>query len=218
MPKKPGATRARERRSTRGRAALPRNARVPNELHTAAGGALLCSNAKLAAAAVDLEVQDAAEGNTLAGRYSRVRTQLMKLYGCSHPTAERAIAEGKVIFLERWRADLPEKRDRLALQLQAIADAHQAEQPQAAIAALREIGRLHGLYAPIKVGVTHGAEPALQLDAILGVLDSAGHAALQVVLAQIEAAKTQGRLALPPGPDGARDDIEDAELVDPGSN
>lgn len=214
MPRKPKPTRRRDRR-----AAPPDSNQVPNEMHTAAGGALLASNARLAAAAVDLEIADSAEGNPLAGRYTRVRTALMKVHGCSKPSAERAIAEGKVIFLERWRADLPEKRDRLALQLQAIADAHQAERPHAAIAALREIGRLHGLYAPIKIADARGTEAALQLDAILGILDDDGRAALEVLQAQIDRAKSEGRLALPPPAGGATEPaIEDAEIVDPGAN
>ena len=66
------------------------------------------------------------------------------------------------------------------------------------IAASREIGRLNGAYAPDKVEVTHGAEPelVLQIDAILGILDDAGRAALDVVMQEIERAKADGRLKL----------------------
>lgn len=85
---------------------------------------------------------------------------------------------------------------------------------KSAIAASREIGRLNGAYAPDKVEVTHGASPELaaQLDAIWAVLDEAGQAAFRVIHEQIERAKQEGRLALP-----APAEVEDAEIVDPGS-
>lgn len=208
MPKKPARTRRRYGTVKR------------NEMHDAAGGVLLAGNATLAAAAVDIEMRDSSEGHPLDGRYTRVRAELMKQYGCSKAVAERAIAEGKVLFIEQWKADLPERRERLSVQLQAIADAHQHTRPSAAIRALREIGLLNGCYAPTKVEVEHSAEMTLQLDAILEVLDDAGHAALEVLQQQIERAKSEGRLALPEPQAKPVIDIEDAEIVEPepGSN
>lgn len=212
MPRKPKPTRLRDQRAVR----PPRRARVPNEMYTAASGALLAQNAILAAAAVDYELQDAVEGNPLRKRYSRVRDLLMKRHGCSRTSAERAIAEGKVLRMERWiDKELPNKRAELSLQLQRIADAHEDEEPSAAVAALREIGRLNGLYAPSQLKVTHGAELPLQLDAILAILDEKGHAALAVIQEQIERAKAEGRLALPAAGATSGGDVTDAEIVEP---
>lgn len=204
MPRKPRPTRYRDQR------------RVPNEMHAAAGGALLAQNAILAAAAVDLEHADVASGQPLRMRYSRVRAALVKKYHCSVAAAERAIAEGKVLRMESWLAELPTKRAELSLQLQRIADAHESEEPQAAVAAIREMARLNGLYAPKQLKVTHGVELPLQLDAILGVLSPRGHAALAIVMEEIEAAKSAGRLALPAP--AADEDVTDAEIVSDSEN
>lgn len=209
MPKKPRPTRLKDLRKVR----------VPNEMHSVAGGALLAQSPVLAAAAVDLEIADVSKGSPLKGRYSRIRTALMKKFGCSSAHAERAIALGKAIRMEQWLADLPSKRAELSIWLERIATAHEDDEPSAAIAAIREIARLNGLYAPKQFKVTHGVDLPLQLDAILEVLDERGHAALAVVMEQIEAAKAAGRLALPapaaaaPAPDGD-DEVSDAELVD----
>lgn len=204
MPRKPRPTRHRDDR------------RVPNEHYTAAGGALLARNAVLAAAAVDLELADVAAGQPLRMRYSRVRAALVKKYKCSCSVAERAIADGKVIRLQQWHADLPNKRADLAIRLERIAEAHEDGEPTAAVAAIREIARLYGLYAAKQLKVTHGVELPLQLDAILGVLSPRGHAALAIVMEEIEAAKTAGRLAL--AAPAADEDVTDAEIVSDSEN
>lgn len=114
---------------------------------------------------------------------------------------------------------IAEKAERLADEaakkgeLGAAASLHRA-----VIAASREVSRLTGAYTPSKVEVRHTAvlEAPLALDAILAILDDTGRAAMHVVLEQIEAAKGDGRLALPAPDDEVPPDpepVEDAEIV-----
>lgn len=63
---------------------------------------------------------------------------------------------------------------------------------QAANYALDRLCRLDGLYAPEKIEVTNTLSVAVQLDMVVNVLDEAGLAALEIVMAQLEAAKQRG--------------------------
>jgi len=71
--------------------------------------------------------------------------------------------------------------------------------------------RLDGLFAPEKhVHTTTTISVAVRIDAVVNVLDAAGLAALDVVLAQVEAAKARGELAEAADEDtGAAPDVED---------
>jgi hypothetical protein len=85
----------------------------------------------------------------------------------------------------------------------------------AAVAALREIGKIAGVYAPIKVEVEHTGhiEVALEIDATLSVLNEEDHAALRKIAEKIETARIAGLL-----PALVEDDeeIEDAVVIEPG--
>lgn len=202
MPRKPRPTRHRDDR------------RVPNEHYTAAGGALQARNAVLAAAAVDLELADVAAGQPLRMRYSRVRAALVKKYKCSRSVAERAIADGKVIRLQQWHADLPNKRAGLSMQLQRIADANEEKRPGDSIAAIAQIGRFNGLYAPQKIAVVRSEQ--LELEQIVKVLPPWAKEALDKVLEGIEWARSQGLLPAEGGTSGPEpEQIDDAEIVEP---
>lgn len=161
---------------------------------------------------------------------SKTAKRIAKRFEVHEDTAWRDIAEARKLLAATAEKERPQIRAMETLRLQRIAEeamrlAKKAEEGgemvaatashKSAIAASREIGRLNGAYAPDKVEVTHGASPelAMQLDAILTVLDEAGKAAFRVVQEQIERAKSEGRLALP----APAEDVQDAEIVDPGS-
>jgi hypothetical protein len=188
---------------------------VPNPNATAANGALHERSAARMHYALQAELEDIEAGNPTKGRYVRVRDAIIARFNCSRSEAERAIARGKIYLAERFDAELPAHRADVCRQLQRIADDQEQQHPIAAVAALREKSKILGLYAPKKLQVTHGAAPelALQLDAILAVLSPRGHAAMDVLMEEIEAAKREGRLALPE-PAEAEGGAEDAEFVE----
>ena len=191
---------------------------IPNRNATAARGALHERSAARMHYALQAELEDIEAGNPTKGRYVRVRDAIMARFVCSRAEAERAIARGKIYLAERFDAELPAHRADVCRQLQRIADEQEQQHPVAAVAALREKSKILGLYAPKKLQVTHGAAPelALQLDAILAILSPRGHAAMDVLMEEIETAKREGRLALPEPERDAGDegDTEDAEFVD----
>lgn len=188
---------------------------VPNENRTAAHGALMERNVARRDFAIRAEFEDINAGNPTKGRYVRVRERIEKYFNCSQTSAERAMRAAEIHLAERFDAELPAERAKTCRQLQQIADEQEQKQPHAAVAALALKAKIVGMLAPKKIEVTHGASPelALQLDAILVVLSDAGRAALDVVLAEIEAAKRDGRLALPESTE-EHDEIEDAEIVE----
>ncbi len=166
--------------------------------------------------------------------YSATREAIIKRWGIHKATAEKDIRAAKqLIALEldslevraaeaRRNERIADRAEELAAKATARAEAEGssaadwgavAALQRSAIAASREVSRLTGAYTPTRVSVTHSQagppELALKLDAILGILDAAGIAALHVVLEQIEAARADGRLAAP-----AEEEIEDAEYVD----
>lgn len=77
--------------------------------------------------------------------------------------------------------------------------------------ALDRLCKLDGLNAPTKHSVVVNATLTVQMEirAIVGVLDAAGLAALDVLMKQVEAAQAKGLL-----PSGAKRDPIDAELDD----
>lgn len=182
--------------------------------------------------AVKCELEDVAQGLPSKGREIRIRDAIVTHFNCSRDAARRAMQRAKIWLAERFNEELPTRRAEVCRQLQRIADAQEEQDPRAAIAALAEQARIIGLHAPMKLEVSQGQGPptaqefAQQLDAILGALNDEERAAVRVVLAGIERAKAEGRLALPAGKgDQAEDEnIEDAEIVtdpagvEPGAN
>lgn len=149
-------------------------------------------------------------------RFVRVRDEIMAHFQCSRASAERTIREAKLYLAEQFERELPTKRAEMCAQLQRIADAQEEEHPVASVAALRELSKILGFYAPKKLEVMHGASPelALQLDAILAVLNGPELAALDIVLAGIERAKREGLILQSGSGEGEPDDdIEDAVIV-----
>lgn len=125
---------------------------------------------------------------------------------------------------EVWQRRASEQaRDRAALVAEAEFEWRRREaiaddrgETHAGNIALRERHKLLGLYAPKKiehsgsVGVSMTID--VKLDILVGVLDAKGLAALDVVLEQIEAARSAGLL---PEPKSEEDGDEiDAEIVD----
>lgn len=191
---------------------------VPNEHATAAGKALQYSNVLLAMRAIELEHEDIASGNKMLNRYVRVRDRLISTMGCSKASAERAIREGKLIRTNRFLAELPQKGAELSIQLQRIADRHEEDEPAAAVAAIREIARINGLHAPKELTITQGDRGVVDdLRAVMDCLSERGRAALDIVLDELEEAKSSGRLALP-DPDVIEGEIvgETGEAVEEG--
>jgi hypothetical protein len=99
---------------------------------------------------------------------------------------------------------------------EAMADAK--GEIQAGNFALAQRHRLLGLFAPTKiehsgsVGITATLDVNVRLEAVIGVLDSEGLAALEVVLGQVERARARGALpAVAAGPDD--DDAEAREGI-----
>ena len=83
-----------------------------------------------------------------------------------------------------------------------------AGEQQAANYALDRICKLEGLYAPKKIELTQTtATVNIQITALVGVLDAAGLAALELVQQQIEAARQRGLLP-------AADDLPGHDVVD----
>jgi hypothetical protein len=188
--------------------------RVPNPARSIAQAVSIqrCAFA-LEALRADIEAKRPTEG-----RYTRVRDAIMKEFVCSMSSAEVSIRDAKIHMSEQFERELPTKRAEMCAQLQRIADAQEEAAPLASVAALRELSKIIGLHAPKKLEVTHGASPelALQLDAILAALNEPELAALRIVLAGIERAKAEGRLALPAADAASEDEgIEDAEVVEP---
>jgi hypothetical protein len=76
--------------------------------------------------------------------------------------------------------------------------------------AMDRLCRLDGLFAPEKhVHTTTMISVSVQIDAVINVLDAAGLAALDVVLAQLDAAKARGELA-----DAAAEEAAPADAIE----
>jgi hypothetical protein len=207
MPKKPPPTR---------RADTGDKHRVPNEMARAADGALMERSAERMHWAIDFHLKDIESGQRTKGRYSRTRDALMERFGCCDREADRAIARAKIYLAEKFVHELPTKRAEVCQQLQRIADNSEESDPMAAVVALRELAKIVGLHAPMQLELSQRQQQDQEIDlrATIDCLDEAGRAALDVVLAQVEAAKSAGRLALPP----ADSDVIDVEPVESGAN
>lgn len=172
--------------------------------------------------ALQFMLEDAQAGNSADGRYTRTLVAIMERFQCSRSEGVRAIRRGRVHMAKRFHKELPLQRAETCMQLQRIADKHEDSDPKAAVSALRTKAQIIGLFEPIKVEVEHGGhvDVGIQIDAALEVLDERGRAALDLVMAQLAAAESAGKLALPAGEDEhePEDSIMDAEIIEPGSN
>ena len=174
---------------------------APNERSAASIALGKHGNPEMISAATALWLADLEAGEPHAGRYSRVRDALTREAQCSHDAAEDAIRGMRSYNAERYMAEMPFKVAEISQQLQRIADASELEEPAAAVSALREIGKLNGLYAARKIEIVPPGDSApdvqAQLRAMVDVLSPAGRIALDVVLSELDAAKSAGRLSLP---------------------
>lgn len=174
----------------------------PPRITTTSSGATILGNPARVAFAQD-SLLERSSGRTVK--------LLIERFEISRATAERDIATAKRLIAETAERQRPQIRAMETVRLERVADSAEqlvdnamasgdyvaaAAAMRSVIAASREIGRLNGAYAPDRVEVTHGAEPelALQIDAILAILDDAGRAALDIVMSQIAAAEADGRL------------------------
>lgn len=166
--------------------------------------------------AIDFELADAESGRPYAGRYTRTAKAICDRFGCHRSTAFHAMAAARAYRMDQLADRMPSIAADLIDQWQEIADkATRRGAPGdygAAVASLREIGKVAGVYAPIKVEVEHTerVEVALEIDVTLSVLDENDHAALRKIAEKIEAARAAGRL-----PEREEDEIEDAVIVPP---
>jgi hypothetical protein len=118
---------------------------------------------------------------------AQTRAYLIETFKISRATATRRIAEAQRLIAEEAERVRPYLKARETARLDRIADkAEDKGEYQAAVAASREIGKLHGLHAAKKIHVTT-VSVAIEISAVLEVLDARGLAALDVVLEQVEA-------------------------------
>ncbi len=155
-------------------------------------------NADLIQAALEAWMDDIDSGAPTRSRYTRVRDRLVREQRCSHDAAEDAIRGGRRYNADTFASELTVRVAEISDQLQRIADDNQQNEPATAVAALRELGKLNGLYAAKQVRVEHAEAPTVQtqLRAVLDVLSPQARAGLELALGEIEAAKANGRLAL----------------------
>lgn len=203
---------------------------VPNEKATAFGGrslrrdasqktdralsgALQMGNADYVAIANEIYWDDIERQKPAWGRWSRVNKALMARVGCSVSTASRAMRDAELLRAADATEQLPMLRHRVMEQLHRIADKQEDEQPLAAVRALSEIASIGGLYAPQKIEVV--PSEALELEAIIRVISPRGKAALDVLLEEIEVARSQG--LLPAAGGTGQGEVVDAEIVEPGA-
>jgi hypothetical protein len=164
-------------------------------------------NPEHVAFAIDFQAKDRAAKNPYGGLYTRTVEALVKEFHCSVSTAFKALAALRVIRVAVMVDKIPGYAADLIEQWQEIADeAQQAKDFGPAVAALREVAKVTGVYAPKKIEVEHTAGPTVQtqLRSILDVLSPQGRAGLELALAELEQARLSGRLVLaPPADDGA---------------
>lgn len=174
----------------------------PPSITTTSSGAVIVGNPARVAFAQD-SLLERSSGRTVK--------LLIERFEISRATAERDIATAKRLIAETAERQRPQIRAIETARLERVAEAAEqladkaratgdyaaaAAAMRSAIAASREIGRLNGAHLPEQVVMASTTEVPVQLDAILAVLSEAGLTALEVVNAEIEAAKADGRLKL----------------------
>lgn len=166
--------------------------------------------------------------------YGRTIKAMCDKFGIAESTAHKDMGGLRAYRQAKFHADLPTIAGRLYEDLQRLsAKAEAGKEWTAAVMAQREIAKLTGAYAPVKldVDVQHtvheGPTVQQQLRAMLVVLSPEARAGLELALSEMERAKSEGRFQLtagdddecdePPADDGdsSDEDVEDAELDDP---
>lgn len=151
-----------------------------------ASGAVVHTNVHRTAAAQELLVEFS---------YSATRDALMKQFGISKATAERDIADAKVLIAEQAEKRRPYLGADWTQRLTRVADkAEDKGEYQAVVSASREVAKINGLYAEKKIKITNTTTVSMQVFTVVGILDAEGLAALEIVQRQIESARAQGLL------------------------
>lgn len=154
-------------------------------------------------------------------RYGRTVAAVVREFGCAEGSAKAAIAGLAAYRMDVLATTQPAETAALLEDFRRLAEkAEQSGDLKEARQNRREIGKICGSYAPIKVEVSPGlALPATniqhQLQAMYAVLDERDRADLERILGNVERAKLEGRLQLPSGDDDepAPPDDEDDEPV-----
>lgn len=156
--------------------------------------------------------------NPQPNRYSRTVDAVVKTFGCSESSAKAAIAGLAAYRSDVFAVEAPAELVELVEDFRRIAaKAEAASDWTAAIAARREVGKLLGCYAPVKVDVTHSQAAPVQttLRQVMEALPPEKARQLEGVLEEWERAKADGRLVLEAGDDApaSNSDATDAEIV-----
>ncbi len=133
--------------------------------------------------------------------YSEVRTALLHHFKVHKTTAEHDIAEAKRRNELVTEKKIPQLIAESDVVLDVITDlAIEEGKYNDAVAARRELHRIHGMHAAKKVHVSADINVTLDINAMVAVLSDAGRAAYELVLSEIDAAIARGELgrAQPP--------------------
>lgn len=135
-----------------------------------------------------------------AGRYV-VEALVAEFKGTSgEPIVERTAYAAVKVAYDRLAADAQDGRAMRKVQFRATlwAQYHRcitAKEYQAANRVLEQLARIDGLNAPEKIETTiTTVSVEMRIEAVIGILDDTGLKALEVVLAQVDAAKAKGLL------------------------
>jgi len=135
---------------------------------------------------------------------------LRTTYGVSQECAETDLLAARDQLIASAVAERPAIRAMATLQFKELAiKAAAARQYTAAVAAWREIGKLHGAYEPDKITIV--PNESFDLGAIISVLSPSGKAALDVLLEDIERARHAGDLP-PRDPEAIEAEIVEGQL------
>lgn len=144
-------------------------------------------------------------------RYSHVRAALVDRFSVHKGTAEKDIAEAQ----RRNEADAD--RDAPALMREsdlilrdAVEMGFEDRDGTAVVAARKEFHRIHGMHAAKKVHLSAEINVAIDVNAVVGILSDRGLEALDILMAEIEAAKARGELVPALLEAGADEDGEEA--------
>lgn len=136
--------------------------------------------------------------------------QIVAKFGVAARIAREDVADARAGIIRDSVAERPAVRAMATQQFKSIAVAARAAgQYGPAVAAWREIGRLHGAYEPDVLKIVPAE--SLELGAIIGVLSPAGKAALDTLLEDIERARADGQL---PALEAAAGEAGETEIVD----
>ncbi len=184
-----------------------------------------------------VRVRFAAE-QLLTRSFAATRDAICAKFGVQRTAATRDIAAARKLIAAEMdvttiRVTEVLRNERLADHSEALAHkaAHEGDYAGAstlrrtAILASREITRLTGAAAPVRIQISNGLPPELplQIDQALAELDDRDRADLDRITAKLEAARAAGRMLPEPAEDESDgDDVEDAEIVgetrEPGTN